>query len=163
MEAYEILFVICLCVVGIMLLSIIWMACLPLCDLLSSIRANGRFEQFLNDNERFPMRPPTSSQPQNVNDETTAESETTTTEEQTEVPSCSVSVMSIACPVCLDPFQKQAPVKYLPCGHFYHKKCIDKWFKTARRSLRTPCCPTCRETYNLDSIGSSQRGEEPVP
>jgi len=42
------------------------------------------------------------------------------------------------CSICLKKlgYQKR---KYLPCGHFYHFRCIDKWIKN-----NNSCC-LCRE------------------
>lgn len=46
------------------------------------------------------------------------------------------------CSICIDSFcADTAKVVHLPCGHFYHEKCILEWFKTKFT------CPFCR--YSL--------------
>eukprot|EP01096_Ripella_sp_DP13-Kostka_P013794 TRINITY_DN604_c0_g1_i1.p1 TRINITY_DN604_c0_g1~~TRINITY_DN604_c0_g1_i1.p1 ORF type:complete len:617 (+),score=236.27 TRINITY_DN604_c0_g1_i1:208-2058(+) len=35
-----------------------------------------------------------------------------------------------ACCVCLDDMLKDDMVKRLPCGHYFHQKCIDEWLQT---------------------------------
>jgi len=42
------------------------------------------------------------------------------------------------CPVCLDQVLVGAEVRTLPCGHVYHRKCIDKWLIRKRK------CPLCK-------------------
>ena len=39
---------------------------------------------------------------------------------------------------CLEDYIINDIVIYLPCFHFYHKKCISEWFK------RMANCPTCK-------------------
>ena len=42
------------------------------------------------------------------------------------------------CSVCLDPVVVGAELRSLPCGHSYHRKCIDKWLIRKRK------CPLCK-------------------
>ena len=43
------------------------------------------------------------------------------------------------CSICLDNFNdKNEMARRLPCGHFFHKSCIDRWYETKRK------CPMCR-------------------
>ncbi len=42
------------------------------------------------------------------------------------------------CPICLESFRLRQHAKRLPCGHTFHKNCIQKWLR------RSPCCPVCR-------------------
>jgi len=43
------------------------------------------------------------------------------------------------CSICMDPFCEKEFKRVLPpCGHLFHKKCIDKWLK------KNPSCPICR-------------------
>ncbi|CAG9331181.1 unnamed protein product [Blepharisma stoltei] len=39
------------------------------------------------------------------------------------------------CAVCLQELEKDEIVRELPCKHFFHKSCIDRWLKTK------PSCP----------------------
>lgn len=46
------------------------------------------------------------------------------------------------CIICLDSLNHKQYKRILPhCNHFFHKKCIDKWF------LKNSCCPICRFNY----------------
>lgn len=47
------------------------------------------------------------------------------------------------CPVCLTDFEGTDVVRDLPCQHFFHKGCIDKWLATDH------FCPICR--YDLSA------------
>jgi len=42
------------------------------------------------------------------------------------------------CPVCLCEFTKGEKLKSLPCVHFYHKDCIDRWLMVGHS------CPVCK-------------------
>ena len=42
------------------------------------------------------------------------------------------------CAVCHDPYSEGSVVKTLPCGHFFHSKCIDPWLN------QHSSCPLCR-------------------
>jgi hypothetical protein len=41
------------------------------------------------------------------------------------------------CMVCLEMMQKGQEVRCLPCGHRFHRKCIDTWLLSKRK------CPLC--------------------
>lgn len=45
----------------------------------------------------------------------------------------------LSCPICLDSFKDNEPLRKLPCCHMYHLECIDPW-------LTKHCnnCPLCR-------------------
>tara|TARA_Y100000992_G_scaffold256464_1_gene189974 strand:- start:3301 stop:3633 length:333 start_codon:yes stop_codon:yes gene_type:complete len=42
------------------------------------------------------------------------------------------------CAVCLDAFRTRQHCRFLPCGHVFHKGCIDRWLR------RRQWCPVCR-------------------
>ena len=42
------------------------------------------------------------------------------------------------CAICQYVFQKRRDIRNLPCGHLYHRNCIEKWF------LEKDSCPSCR-------------------
>lgn len=46
-----------------------------------------------------------------------------------------------SCSICLDSFSFGQHHRILECRHSFHKKCIDKWFKTGNN------CPICRFIY----------------
>ena len=48
---------------------------------------------------------------------------------------------SCECSICLDNFKLRQEVRRFRCGHFFHNRCIEGWFKTG--DFR---CPMCR--YN---------------
>ncbi|CBY21025.1 unnamed protein product [Oikopleura dioica] len=41
------------------------------------------------------------------------------------------------CAICFEDFEEGVPIRYLPCMHFYHAKCVDDWL------IRSFTCPTC--------------------
>lgn len=45
------------------------------------------------------------------------------------------------CAVCLTDFSSSEKLTLIGCGHYYHKKCYEKW-KTLKGEKVT--CPTCR-------------------
>ncbi|KAK9675527.1 hypothetical protein RND81_11G012800 [Saponaria officinalis] len=48
----------------------------------------------------------------------------------------------IECCVCLSKFKEDEEVSELNCKHFFHKKCLEKWFDNYRST-----CPLCRSIY----------------
>ncbi|RKO83737.1 hypothetical protein BDK51DRAFT_52027 [Blyttiomyces helicus] len=44
-----------------------------------------------------------------------------------------------ACAICLEPFESPDRVRSLPCSHFFHVPCIDRWL-----TEKTAACPLCR-------------------
>tara|TARA_B100001121_G_C18567150_1_gene563252 strand:- start:353 stop:721 length:369 start_codon:yes stop_codon:yes gene_type:complete len=47
-----------------------------------------------------------------------------------------------SCPICLETYEVGKYKRVLPCGHIFHKKCIDKWLK------KKLICPICRKTVS---------------
>ncbi|KNC80499.1 hypothetical protein SARC_07141 [Sphaeroforma arctica JP610] len=43
----------------------------------------------------------------------------------------------LECAICLEPYQKNDVIQYLPCFHYFHADCIDNWFS---KSLTCPLC-----------------------
>ncbi|KAI1710009.1 ring finger domain-containing protein [Ditylenchus destructor] len=43
------------------------------------------------------------------------------------------------CAICMVDFVDKEPIRFLPCMHSYHVKCIDDWL------LRSFTCPSCME------------------
>ena len=57
-----------------------------------------------------------------------------------------------ACSVCLDSFTGGGGVKRTPCGHLFHEKCLENWFKVATS------CPVCR----VDVVEGAGTGAESI-
>lgn len=49
------------------------------------------------------------------------------------------SLLTNQCPICIEDFCVCEYQRTLECGHSFHKKCIDKWFKKDKDD-----CPMCR-------------------
>mmetsp|Transcript_7422 Transcript_7422/g.10945 ORF Transcript_7422/g.10945 Transcript_7422/m.10945 type:complete len:140 (-) Transcript_7422:64-483(-) len=46
------------------------------------------------------------------------------------------------CAICTKSFTLKRDIRVLPCGHIFHKVCVEKWF------FERVCCPLCR--HKLD-------------
>ena len=42
------------------------------------------------------------------------------------------------CIICIEDFKENDIIRELSCDHFFHQKCIDKWFESNKK------CPLCR-------------------
>ncbi|KAL9270674.1 E3 ubiquitin-protein ligase-like protein [Drosera capensis] len=49
---------------------------------------------------------------------------------------------AMECCVCLCCFEAEDEVSELPCKHYFHKGCVEKWFDGGDR--RSTTCPLCR-------------------
>jgi len=47
------------------------------------------------------------------------------------------------CPICFEDFEENDEIRYLPCCHFYHSKCVDDWL------IRSFTCPSCMEPVEM--------------
>ena len=55
-----------------------------------------------------------------------------------------------SCCICMNDYEDGQEMRKLPCGHHYHKECVDEWL------LMNATCPTCR----LSITGTSEeRGD----
>ena len=61
------------------------------------------------------------------------------------------------CAVCLCDFEAGDELRTLPCGHEFHKACIDSWLLSERDPSRRmlPTCPLCKAV----PIGESGHGQ----
>jgi hypothetical protein len=60
-------------------------------------------------------------------------------------------VESQECVICQEPLQTEDKPKTfscLPCGHVYHKECINDSIKVEIESRQMPKCPHCRATFS---------------
>lgn len=55
-------------------------------------------------------------------------------------------ILNETCPICFDEYKiKQHKRALDKCSHYFHKKCIDKWFRKNKSQMN---CPICRTNYN---------------
>lgn len=54
------------------------------------------------------------------------------------------------CIICMIDFMIDDPVRFLPCMHIYHTKCIDDWL------MRSFTCPTCMEPVDAALLSTYQ-------
>ena len=52
---------------------------------------------------------------------------------------CSCKCPEHDCAVCLTRFEPDSEINRLPCGHFFHKSCLEKWL-----DYWNTTCPLCR-------------------
>jgi len=50
------------------------------------------------------------------------------------------------CVICLCDYEPQDDLRFLPCGHHFHSKCIEQWLKSYSKS-----CPFCKADIDADS------------
>ena len=46
------------------------------------------------------------------------------------------------CCLCMETFSEDEVIRMLPCEHFFHQECIDRWFQSKAYMQRT--CPLCK-------------------
>ena len=47
------------------------------------------------------------------------------------------------CSICLTSYQQKDMLRTLPCGHSFHKDCIDRWLE------QSTSCPFCKQPLPL--------------
>ncbi|RVW77594.1 E3 ubiquitin-protein ligase [Vitis vinifera] len=71
-----------------------------------------------------------------------------------------ISEEDAVCCICLEKYIDNDELRELPCGHFFHKECVDEWLKINAR------CPLCQSeigrTHGASTFvaGSSQNPSE---
>lgn len=61
------------------------------------------------------------------------------------------------CPICLSKIFKNATTTETPCGHRYHRQCLDRWLRRGSTS-----CPTCRgQIQNPYVVAASTSQQQP--
>lgn len=48
------------------------------------------------------------------------------------------------CPICLQVYKSGIDLRILPCGHYYHNRCVDEWLRIATN------CPLCKAPISLN-------------
>jgi hypothetical protein len=61
------------------------------------------------------------------------------------------------CCLCMEAFQDTDELRVLPCEHFYHKNCIDRWFAARRYQARS--CPLCKRNPLQNGEGHAEHAE----
>jgi len=63
------------------------------------------------------------------------------------------------CTVCTEAFLSSDKVRVLPCGHFYHHGCIDRWLL-----MFAATCPICRARYEdmVETLAVNLPAPQPV-
>nr|XP_027202581.1 RING finger protein 11-like [Dermatophagoides pteronyssinus] len=54
------------------------------------------------------------------------------------------------CVICMIEFLIDDPIRFLPCMHIYHTKCIDDWL------MRSLTCPSCMEPVDAALLSAYQ-------
>lgn len=58
------------------------------------------------------------------------------------------------CPICICDFEDDDELRKLPCGHFFHKDCVDEWFE------RSTVCPMCKRDVRGDDAPKQKKKDE---
>eukprot|EP00929_Paragymnodinium_shiwhaense_P095183 TRINITY_DN56164_c0_g1_i1.p2 TRINITY_DN56164_c0_g1~~TRINITY_DN56164_c0_g1_i1.p2 ORF type:complete len:593 (+),score=171.60 TRINITY_DN56164_c0_g1_i1:177-1955(+) len=58
------------------------------------------------------------------------------------------------CCLCLESYEPEDVLRMLPCKHYYHKECIDRWFAARRYKHRR--CPLCNNNV-VDAIAANNK------
>lgn len=61
------------------------------------------------------------------------------------------------CNICLEMYGDGESVKTLPCMHYFHLSCIDKWFSRGRT------CPICKIDISKELLQGSSGSNEMTP
>lgn len=65
---------------------------------------------------------------------------------------------TLTCSVCTEDFVENETVRILPCGHIYHRRCIDPWLLRFGGN-----CPLCRQPLQYTYISHMPVPEQPRP
>ncbi|CRK90382.1 CLUMA_CG003998, isoform A [Clunio marinus] len=57
-----------------------------------------------------------------------------------------ITRMNIFCLICCEPYIKSEDIVSRPCGHVFHRNCIEHWFRTQQS------CPKCRAAINTQNF-----------
>ena len=71
---------------------------------------------------------------------------------------CAICYSELALPIGRSVLEPEACIVRLPCGHFYHFRCLQPWLRKGR------LCPTCRRTVSVSvRLPMSPRRDKPRP
>eukprot|EP00166_Cyanidium_caldarium_P003297 ctg_321.g90 len=57
------------------------------------------------------------------------------------------------CTICLSEYERADEIRKLPCGHHFHRQCVDQWLLSFDKS-----CPQCRTDVDATADGGGERG-----
>lgn len=60
---------------------------------------------------------------------------------------CFENYVQVCC-ICLAKYANNDELRELPCSHFFHKDCVDKWLKI------NALCPLCKNEVGESNTGS---------
>ena len=60
--------------------------------------------------------------------------------------------MRVQCPTCLEEFTPEDDLQCPPCGHVFHRHCVQEWFDHKRAGGDRPDCPQCRKVTNVNKL-----------
>ena len=60
--------------------------------------------------------------------------------------------MRVQCPMCLEEFTPEDDLQCPPCGHVFHRHCVQEWFDCKRAGGDRPDCPQCRKVTNVNKL-----------
>lgn len=58
-----------------------------------------------------------------------------------------ISAVQVCC-ICLSKYVHNDELRELPCSHFFHKECVDKWLNI------NATCPLCKAEVGETILGS---------
>ena len=58
-----------------------------------------------------------------------------------------------ACCICTDGYEPREYVRRLDCGHIFHGRCVDQWFRQSDRVS----CPVCRRDFTREALAPRLR------
>ncbi|CAE7572046.1 sel-11 [Symbiodinium natans] len=62
-----------------------------------------------------------------------------------------------ACVICQEALHLDGGPEALPCGHVFHRRCMEDWYLFTTKCGRTPNCPMCRTKMpNINILASPQ-------
>lgn len=66
-----------------------------------------------------------------------------------------LSERDMSCAVCLCDFEQGDQLRRLPCGHYFHQKCIDEWLHRSKK------CPLCNGAIDACTHAKGKDGVTP--
>lgn len=67
-----------------------------------------------------------------------------------------ISGEDAVCCICLAKYEDDDELRELPCSHFFHTQCVDKWLKI------NASCPLCKSEIDVKNTDLHSVEEEPL-